>query len=158
MSFTKWIIVQCRSTSIPAAATARREANSAFPNTHDFDPRVSLAYAPAGFHCRAVLRTGFGILHGDGQLDDQNLPIANDVQRFNLTRIGFPDLSHPINPFLNQAVGVVTPRLLDRNRKDMYLAEWGASLQEDLGSGTVGTISYVASKGTHLLTTATSMF
>jgi hypothetical protein len=35
---------------------------------------VSLAYAPAAFHGRTVLRTGFGILHGDGQLDDQNLP------------------------------------------------------------------------------------
>jgi hypothetical protein len=56
---------------------------------------VSLAYAPAAFHGRTVLRTGFGILHGDGQPDDQNLPIANDVQRFNLTRIGSPIFRTP---------------------------------------------------------------
>jgi hypothetical protein len=87
-------------------------------------------------------------------LDDQNLPIANDVERFNLTRIGFPDLSFPIDPFLNQAAGVVTPRLLDRNRKDMYVTEWGASVQQDLRWSTVGTVSYAGSKGTHLLTTS----
>jgi Carboxypeptidase regulatory-like domain len=125
-----------------------------FPNKHDFDPRISLAYVPGAFRGRTVLRTGLGILHGDGQLDDQNLPIANDVARFNLTRVGFPDLSYPIEPFLNQATGIVTPRLLDRHRKDMYVTEWGASIQQDLGSGTIGTISYAASKGTHLLSTS----
>jgi hypothetical protein len=124
-----------------------------FPNTHDIDPRFAIAWAPERFNAKTVIRIGAGIYHGDGQLDDQNLPIANDVQRYGLTRVNFPTLSYPIDPFLTQATGVVTPRLLDRNRKDMYVTEWGASVQQDLSRDVVGTVSYVGSKGTHLLTT-----
>jgi hypothetical protein len=125
-----------------------------FPRHDDFDPRVSLAWSPGARHGNTVFRSGFGIFHGDGQLDDQNLPIANDVQRTNLTRISFPNLSYPIDSFLAQATGVVTPRLLDRNRKDAYITEWGASVQQRFGHGIVGTASYVGSKGTDLLTTS----
>jgi outer membrane receptor protein involved in Fe transport len=125
-----------------------------FPNTHNIDPRVAIAWAPERFDAKTVIRVGAGIYHGDGQLDDQNLPIANDVERFSLTRVNFPTLAYPIDPFLRQATGVVTPRLLDRNRKDMYVSEWGASVQQDLSHGFVGTVSYVGSKGTNLLTTS----
>ena len=125
-----------------------------FPKTHDIDPRVAVAWAPERFHGKTVIRLGGGIYHGDGQLDDQNLPIANDVQRYSLTRVNFPTLSYPVDPFLAQATGVVTPRLLDRNRKDMYVSEWGASVQQDIGHGVMGTVSYVGSKGTGLLTTS----
>ena len=124
-----------------------------FPNYLDFDPRAALSWAPAAFHGNTVLRIGAGIYHGDGQLDDQNLPISNDIQRYSLSRATTPALSYPIDPFLQQAAGVVTPRLLDRNRKDQYSAEWGDSVQQRV-AGIVGTLGYVASKGTHVLTTS----
>lgn len=124
------------------------------PNKLDLDPRISLAWAPDALHGDTVVRLGAGIYHGDGQLDDQNLPIANDVQRYSLTRVGIPALAYPVDPFIAQATGVVTPRLLDRHRKDEYVSEWGVSVQQKLSHSFVGTLSYAGSKGTDLLTTS----
>ena len=125
-----------------------------FPNKLDLDPRLSLAWAPDALGGNTVVRLGAGIYHGDGQLDDQNLPIANDVQRYSLTRVGIPALAYPVDPFIAQASGVVTPRLLDRHRKDEYVSEWGLSVQQKLGHSFAGTLSYAGSKGTNLLTTS----
>ncbi|MBO0799348.1 MAG: TonB-dependent receptor, partial [Blastocatellia bacterium] len=74
-----------------------------FPNKLDIGPRIALAWAPAALKGGTVIRIGAGIYYGDGQLDDQNLPIANDVQRYSLTRVTFPTLAYPIDPFLAQA-------------------------------------------------------
>ncbi len=131
-----------------------RGSDFTFPNLHDLDPRVALAWSPKVLKGRTVVRAGAGIYHGDGQLDDQNLPIANDVHRYSLTRVSFPSLSYPIDSYLQQATGVVTPRLLDRKRKDMYVSQWGVSLQQDLSHSLMGTLSYAGSKGTDLLTTS----
>jgi hypothetical protein len=43
---------------------------------------------------------------------------------------------------------------MDRNRKDMYVSQWGLSVQQALPYDLAGTLSYVGSKGTHLLTTS----
>ena len=49
------------------------------PNYNDFDPRISFAWAPAKYGGKTVIRSGFGIYHEDGQLDDQNIPDKNEV-------------------------------------------------------------------------------
>ena len=61
-------------------------------------------------------------------------------------------MSFPIDPFLDETTGIVSPRAQDRRRKDTYVTQWGFSVQQALPSEIVGTISYVGSKGTHLLT------
>lgn len=122
------------------------------PNLRDFDPRIAFAWAPGRFSRKTVLRGGFGIYHGDGQLDDQNLPINNEVQRYTLS--GIPGLRFPFDPFLATVPGIVSPRDMNRLRKDMYVSQWGASIQQALAKDFVATISYVGSKGTHLLTTS----
>jgi hypothetical protein len=43
---------------------------------------------------------------------------------------------------------------MDRRRKDMYVSQWSISVQQALPRDLVGTLSYVGSKGTHLLTTS----
>jgi hypothetical protein len=48
-----------------------------FPNTKDFDPRVSFAYSPDVFHGNTVFRAGFGIYHGEIQLGDEDSPVVN---------------------------------------------------------------------------------
>jgi hypothetical protein len=123
------------------------------PNTFDIDPRISLAWSPSVFHGNTVLRGGLGLYHGDGQLDDQNLPISNEVGQYSLSLKSTPALAFPIAPFLN-GPGTVSARDNDRNRKDSYASEWGLSVQQALPYHFVITLSYEGSKGTDLLTTS----
>ncbi|MBV8897799.1 MAG: TonB-dependent receptor, partial [Acidobacteriaceae bacterium] len=123
------------------------------PRYDDVDPRVGIAWS----HGDTVLRAGAGIYHTDGQLDDQNLPISNTVNRYSFNNTAFPGLSYPLNPYLSYAenggLGVVSPRDLDRNRKDDYVTAWTASLQQTLPLNILGTVSYLGNKGTDVLTT-----
>jgi hypothetical protein len=123
------------------------------PRYDDFDPRVAIAWA----HGDTVFRVGAGIYHTDGQEDDQNLPISNAVDRYTFSNTTFPTLAYPLTPFLEYAeaggLGVVTPRDLDRNRKDDYVAAWTASVQRKLPLNILGTVSYLGNKGTNILTT-----
>ncbi len=123
------------------------------PRYNDIDPRLGIAWA----HGATVLRAGAGIYHTDGQEDDQDLPISNTVDRYSFSNTAFPTLSYPLTPFLqyaeNGGLGVVSPRDLDRNRKDDYVAAWTASVQRKLPFSIVGTASYLGNKGTDILTT-----
>ena len=123
------------------------------PRHNDIDPRLGIAWSQGN----TVVRAGGGIYHTDGQIDDQNLPISNTVDRYSFSNTSFPTLSFPLTPFLNFAenggLGVVSPRDLDRNRKDDYVAAWTASIQHTFVGSIVGTASYVGNKSTDVLTT-----
>ena len=123
------------------------------PRYNDFDPRLGIAWS----HGDTVLHAGGGIYHTDGQEDDQNLPISNTVDRYSFSNTAFPGLSFPLTPYLiyaeNGGLGVVSPRDLDRNRKDDYVAAWTASVQQKLPFNIVGTATYLGNKGTDVLTT-----
>ena len=90
--------------------------------------------------------------HEDGQLDDQNLPISNEVFAYSLSNKTIPDLSFPLTPFLSDTTGIVSPRAQDRRRKDTYVEQWGLSVQRQLPADFVATVSYVGSRGVYLLT------
>jgi hypothetical protein len=121
------------------------------PTYRDFDPRVALAWAPAWLGGKTVIRSGFGTYHQDGQLDDQNVPEGNEVASFALSHKTISGLTYPIDPFLADVNGIISPQAMERRRKDMYVSEWGLSIQQTLPHSVVGTASYVGSKGTHLL-------
>lgn len=127
-------------------------ASFGHPNYGDVDPRIAIAWAPQALGGKTVVRTGFGIFHEDGQLDDQNLPNSNEVLRYSLSSKTIPGLTYPIDPFLAAATGVISPRAEDRRRKDTSVTQWGLSVEQLLPANFVGTASYVGSKGTHLLT------
>jgi len=120
------------------------------PNYGDIDPRLAFSWSPEKSG-HSVIRAGYGIYHEDGQLDDQNLPISNEVLAYSLSNKTIPNLSYPITPFLTNATGIVSPRDDDRLRKDTYVEEWGVSIQQQLPADFVGTLSYDGSKGVHLL-------
>ena len=123
------------------------------PRYNDIDPRFGIAWALGN----TVLRAGAGIYHTDGQEDDQNLPISNTVARYSFSNTAFPTLSFPLTSFLTYAqaggLGVVSPRDLDRNRKDATVDAWTASVQRKLPFNLLGTASYLGNKGTYILTT-----
>lgn len=124
-------------------------------NYGDVDPRVALAWAPAVFRGKTVIRSGFGIYHEDGQLDDQNIPDKNEVLSYALTPKNCPSLSYPValdaggNPVCTN--GTNSPNAEQRDRKDTSATQWGLSVQQALPADFLGTLSYVGSKGTHLL-------
>jgi hypothetical protein len=125
------------------------------PRYDDVDPRIGLAWSHGG----TVFRAGAGTYHTDGQLDDQDLPISNVVQAysFNSANPLYAGLSYPIAPYLAYAeaggLGVVSPRDLDRNRKDDYVSAWTAAVQQKLPFNLVGTVTYMGNKATDVLTT-----
>ncbi|MGH9733829.1 MAG: carboxypeptidase regulatory-like domain-containing protein [Candidatus Acidiferrales bacterium] len=121
------------------------------PNYGDLDPRIALAWAP-GNSTRTVVRAGFGTYHEDGQLDDQNLPISNEVSSYALSNKTIPMLTYPIDPFLADTTGIISPRDDDRRRKDTVVSQWGLSVQRALPSDFIATVAYVGSEGAHLLT------
>src|SRR5271166_2714023 len=124
-------------------------------NCCDFDPRVSFAWAPAKYEGKTVIRAGFGIYHEDGQLDDQNIPDKNEVLSYALTPKNCPGLGYPValdaegRPVCTN--GTHSPNAAQRNRKDSYVTQWGASLEHAMPGNFVGTMAYVGSKGTNLL-------
>ena len=122
------------------------------PNYADIDPRFGFAWAPDAFKGKTVIRSSFGMYHEDGQLDDQNLPDSNEVLRYSLSSKTIPDLTFPIDPFLVDATGKISPRAQDRLRKDTMVMQWGLSVQQALPQNFVATVAYAGSRGTHLLT------
>jgi hypothetical protein len=122
------------------------------PRTTDIDPRVALAWAPAASNGKTVVRAGFGIYHGDGQLEDQNLPASNDQPSYSLSARQIVGLSYPIYPYLVSAPGILSPRAQNRNRKDEYSSQWGITIQQELPLNITGSVSYTGNKGTDLQT------
>jgi hypothetical protein len=122
------------------------------PRTDDFDPRVAVAWAPQRLKGRTVIRGGAGIYHGDGQLEDQNLPASNDQARYSLIASQIRTLAYPITTFLATAPGILSPRAQNRNRKDEYSSQWSLSVQQELPLNITGTVSYTGNKGTDLQT------
>ncbi len=122
-----------------------------FPDRNNFDPRIGIAWAPKALHGKTVIRTGAGIYHGMGQVDDVNTPLDNYVNNYSLTRNEAPGLSYPIAPYLSLAKEVgITPRSLQRDRRDLYSGNWGLSIQQQLPSGFLGQLAYDGSIGKKL--------
>jgi hypothetical protein len=100
-----------------------------------------------------VVNAGFGRYYGEGQLGDLNAPTANIGIRITLDQSNSPGLSYPVDPYVSEALSsVVTPRGLERNRKDAAINEWNLFIQQHLGGGTVFQLGYLGSKSDNLFT------
>ena len=122
-----------------------------FPNYLDFDPRVSVAYAPESLSGKTVFRAGFGIYHGEDQLGDEDSPVVNDVPSTLLTSSKTITYAYPVNPALTPLTGLaLTPRSMARHHPDSYSEQWSGSIQQALPGDTVATLTYLGIKGTHL--------
>jgi hypothetical protein len=123
-------------------------------NVFDFDPRLSVAWAPDSgpewLRSRVLVRAGAGLYHTNGLLADQSQPIYNEVRNYSLSSADQPGLSYPITPFLAGATGVASAQAMDRRRRDSYVNEWSLSVQGLLPAQWLATASYFGAQGIHL--------
>ena len=129
------------------------------PDYRDFDPRVSIAWAPNMFHGKTVIRSGFGIYHGAAQNDDLNAGLESD--RF--TAYANFDPSGPGTPLLpayQQTVPDLSglpfatqqqPRQLQRQgRRNLYAETWGLTIDHELPASFLASAQYIGSRGVRL--------
>lgn len=126
------------------------------PDYRNFDPRVSLAWAPSALHEKTVVRGGFGIYHGAAQNDDLNAGLESDTFRIQVNQ------SIPLSPTYEQTTpdlsGLTStqkaashPRALQREgRRDLYAEEWGLTVEEELPAHFLLSTQYLGSRGVRL--------
>jgi hypothetical protein len=119
---------------------------------NNFQPRVSMTYAPGN----TVLRGGFGVFVGPGQGEDQIQPIESD--RVSTTLSTGPLLAFPINS--EALVANFTSNPNNRSYAPRAYApdynipervyQYTASVQRELGANTSFTAAYVGAQGRNL--------
>lgn len=140
------------------------------PNTHSFDPRIGLAWAPFGDQ-KTSIRAGYGIFHD---------PVAPrtyasayyfdppfNYHQFPAGTMTFPDAfinAAPALPPQDIPTQCAADNLVNNSRSCVslgdgvpyntvtapYQEQWNLNIQRDLGRGTVLTVGYVGSRGVHL--------
>ncbi|MFY9529628.1 MAG: carboxypeptidase regulatory-like domain-containing protein [Candidatus Acidiferrales bacterium] len=128
------------------------------PNYRNWDPRIGFAWAPSKLHGNTVVRTGLGIYHGAAQNDDLNSALESDNIRQTLTSntgttpqlaFGPGYLQDPPN-FGTAGQAQPTPRALQRDKRDLYVEEWGLTVDQALPGNFVFSTSYLGSHGVRL--------
>jgi hypothetical protein len=129
------------------------------PDYRDFDPRVSIAWAPNMFHGKTVIRSGFGIYHGAAQNDDLNAGLESDryTAYLNLNGSG-PGI--PLQTAYQQTVPDLSglpvatqqqPRALQRHgRRNLYAETWGLTIDHELPANFLASAQYIGSRGVRL--------
>ena len=136
------------------------------PDYKNFDPRVSIAWAPSMFHGKTVIRTGFGIYHGAAQNDDLNAGLESD--RFTAFVNIDPTQAQgtPLLPAYQQEVPDLSglqnnpnipfsllqqPRALQRHgRRDLYAENWGLTIDRELPANFLASAQYLGTRGVRL--------
>jgi hypothetical protein len=123
------------------------------PIYNGFEPRAGLAWSPQSLHGKTVVRAGWGLYQGEGQLSDLSNANENLQQRFTLNSVAFPGLSFPAESLFPQAiVQDSTPRAQQRARQNPTVDQWGLQIQQELPAGFILDTGYLGSHGYHQFT------
>ena len=127
------------------------------PDYHEFQPRIGIAWRPFGQRS-TVVRAGYGVYYNTSVYQ----PLANQMAQqaplsYSVTQPNSV-CTLPCNPpltiasFPTQASGVTQQTYaIDPNFHIGYLHYWQASVQQNLASSLVLTLTYQGNKGTHQL-------
>jgi hypothetical protein len=129
------------------------------PDYRNFDPRISIAWAPSIFHGKTVIRSGFGIYHGAAQNDDLNAGLESD--RFTaFVNLNPSGTGVPLQPAYQQTIPDLSglpvqtqqqPRALQRQgRRDLYVETWGLTIDHELPANFLASAQYLGSRGVRL--------
>ena len=136
------------------AATFDVPNNTAVPgswdsNTHDFAPRVGLAYAITP---NTVIRSGYGIYFTQTPYNVLQFLMANPPnflsQQFSFG-ITQPTPMNTLFPTFN-GTSVFAPFAMNRHNPDAYLQQWNLDIQRTLPGNMLFDIAYVGNTGRHL--------
>jgi hypothetical protein len=119
------------------------------PNLHDFEPRLSIAWAPEMFHGKTAIRAGSGIFYSDGQFGGLYAATTQIGQSFSLSQINIPSLSYPVTPYFADASVSLSYSGKDRHRKDVAVDQWTAAIEQEVAKDTMFSVTYLGTKGTH---------
>jgi hypothetical protein len=118
-----------------------------FADRNNWAPRAGMAWA----RNKSVVRVGYGIFYGPGQIDDVNAPIDSIPETYSLTARDQPALAFPANTFIAQARSTgVSARAVQRDRRDGYSQQWTVSLQQQLPFAMVAQAAYLGGNGHQL--------
>lgn len=125
------------------------------PDYRNVDPRVSLAWAPSALHGKTVVRAGFGIYHGAAQNDDLNAGLESDTFRAFVQSVplqaGFEQAAPDLSALPPGSTAANQPRALQREgRRDLYVEEWGLTIDHELPANFLFTAQYLGSHGVRL--------
>jgi hypothetical protein len=116
-----------------------------YPDLTDFSPRVSLAWAPAIFHNKGVIRAGFGIYYGNGQFGSLGNPPGNITTHYELFNVSYP----PPEPQNTPTVFNTDPEGTDIHRKDVSNNEYTMSMQQLLTPHLILQVAYFGNEVEH---------
>ena len=119
------------------------------PDRNNWAPRIGLAW---NLDNKTVIRSGYGIYYDSGMF------VVNSSQYFNppyfQVRVFFPTATSLIsltNPFTGGITPPPSPNSVSPDARTSYLQHWSFAIERSLGALTTFNVSYVGSKGTHLV-------
>lgn len=144
----------------PGVNLGNRALYNGYYGIDDFEPRVGVAWSPARFGGKTVLRAAFttsDYLEGTGTNlrltlnppfgteDFTNYDALGNAPPPTLISDGLT-LSPPTDPFQGATLRVWSP-----NVRPAIVEEWNATIQQQVNHNTTFQVGYVGQKGTHLM-------